>query len=62
MKTKEIDPVVEEIRAGRVQISRSCGNDPARVVKYLQAFNKKYSKEVSRYRRGARRQAAVCSA
>lgn len=48
---KTDDIVIDQIREGRVRISEQCGNDPARIIEYLKAFNKKYSVEVARYRR-----------
>ena len=62
MKTTVDDQVVEEIREARVSMSKLCGNDPARMVAYLQIYNKKYAWEVGRYRKSRKRQAALCPA
>jgi hypothetical protein len=62
MKTTMDDQVVEEIREARVSMSKLCGNDPARMVAYLKTYNKKYAREVGRYRKSQKHPAALCPA
>jgi hypothetical protein len=42
MKQAEEDPVIEEIREVRHQISERCGHDPSRLVAYYMEMQKQY--------------------
>ncbi len=42
MKRSKEDPVIEEIREVRHQISERCGHDPSRLVAYYMELQKQY--------------------
>jgi len=55
---KEIDDVIEEIRAGRCRISEECGHDIRRLIRYLQDFERRHADQIRRWE-GARGPAPV---
>jgi len=44
------DTIIDEIRESRRRMSKECGHDPARYIKYLKSFNRKYAAQVEKYR------------
>jgi len=54
---KEIDDVIEEIRAGRRRMSEECGHDIRRLIRYLQDFERRHADQIRRWE-GARGPAA----
>jgi parvulin-like peptidyl-prolyl isomerase len=44
-----VKTIMAEIRQSRRRMSRECGHDPAKYVRYLKAFNRKYSTQVAEY-------------
>ena len=56
----ETDQVIDEVRRSRRRMSEECGHDPARLVRLLQDFNRRYAAQVRTYRR--LRRAAPASA
>ena len=48
---KTIDAIIAEIRESRERMSRETGNDPARYIQLLKAYNVKYAAQVRRFRR-----------
>jgi hypothetical protein len=45
------DTVINEIRESRRRMSKQCGHDPAKYVRYLKSFDQKYAAQVDRYRK-----------
>ena len=46
-----VQNIMNEVREGRVRMSRECGHDPSKLIAYLQEYNRKYSAQVSQYRK-----------
>ena len=46
-----VQSVMDEIREGRVRISRECGHDPARLIAYFRKYNRACAAQVRRYGR-----------
>lgn len=40
--------VIEEIRESRRRMSKHCQHDPAKLIKYLKTFNRKYATQIER--------------
>ena len=46
-----VKSIMDEVREGRVRMSEECGHDPARLIAYLQQYNRKYAAQVDLYRK-----------
>jgi hypothetical protein len=46
-----VQSIMKEVREARVRMSHECGNDPSKLVAYLQQYNRKCARQVGRYRR-----------
>ena len=55
MKKKTSDPVIDEIREVRHQISARCEHDPAKLVAYYMELQKKYRDRLIASPKGAER-------
>jgi hypothetical protein len=56
MKPPETDPVIDEIRNVRHQISERCGHDPARLVAYYMKLQEQYRARLVKPPEASRRQ------
>ena len=54
--------IMDEVREGRVRMSRECGHDPSKLIAYLQQYNRKYAAQVDRYEKTHPAHAAVVHA
>ena len=46
-----VQTTINEIREGRVRMSRECGHDPSKLIAYLQQYNRKCAAQVDQYKR-----------
>ena len=50
----ETDRIIEEVRRSRRRMSEQCGHDLTRFLQLLQDFNKRYARQVQKYRESRR--------
>jgi hypothetical protein len=48
------DPVIEEIRQARREMSAECGHDPKRLLQYLRRQEREFQPQIARFKRWAR--------